>query len=51
MTTMNKIDTTVTSSAKQEGSLPGAISDGQATVLFRKIETKHKLEAQSNTKN
>ena len=35
----------------EKDDLPDKIDDNQATVLFRKVETKHKLHAQSNTQN
>ena len=48
---MSKIDTAGGPSVKKDGSpndltdgaLPEVINEGQATVLYRKIETKHKL--------
>ena len=35
--------------SQDNAELPAVIDDSQATVLFRKVETKHKLHAQSTT--
>ena len=38
-----KVDDVAGGAKKDDNALPEAINDGQATVLYRKVETKHKL--------
>lgn len=48
----SKVDAAAAAQAEVDKfDLPSSINESQATVLFRKVETKHKLQAQANVQN